>query len=110
MAYDEQLAARIRAALEGTDGLVEKKMFGGIGWTIHGNMATGAHNDGNMIIRCAKDQFEEIIARDGADAMRRGETKMTGWVVVDASAVADESSLQEWVEIGRAYAESLPPK
>jgi TfoX/Sxy family transcriptional regulator of competence genes len=110
MAYDEQMAARIRAALGDADGLVEKKMFGGIGWTLHGNMAVGVHNDGRMMVRCAKDDFAEVTSRDGANPMMRGDTPMTGWVLIDAETVEDSGTMQEWVEVGRSYAESLPPK
>jgi len=110
MAYDEALAARIRAALAGADGLVEKTMFGGIGWTIGGNMAAGAHNDGRLMIRCSKADFEAFLAEEGAVGMMRGGKALTGWVLVEPDAVADDAELDRWVGRGRDYAASLPPK
>jgi len=110
MPYDPKLAERIRAFLAATDGLDEKKMFGGIGWTIHGHMAAGAHHDGHLIIRCSKEDFVSLLDLPGARPMKRGETPMRGWVVVEAQAVTDDASLAEWLHRGRDYAASLPPK
>jgi len=110
MAYDPALADRIRDALAGTPGLVEKKMFGGIGWTVGGHMAAGAHNDGRLMIRCSKDDFAGFIAQEGAGGMQRGKTLMTGWVLVAPEAVDDQADLEMWVHRGRDYAASMPPK
>ena len=110
MPYDPVLADRIRTLLAGTPGLVEKKMFGGIGWTIGGHMACGAHNDLRLMIRCSKEDFPIFLEEPGADAMRRGETAVTGWVLVDADAVAKDEDLARWVDRGREHAASLPPK
>ncbi len=110
MPYDPSLAERIRARVAGTDGLVEKKMFGGIGWTVHGNMATGAHNDGNLMIRCSREDFEGLLSEDGALGLMRGGNAMTGWVLVEARAVADDAALDVWVERGLAHASSMPKK
>ncbi len=110
MPYDPKLAQRIRMFLAGTRGLDEKKMFGGIGWMIHGHMAAGAHSDGHLIIRCSKDDFISLLDLPGARAMKRGETPMRGWVVVDAAIVAEETALAEWLHRGCDYASSLPPK
>ena len=110
MPYDPQLAERIRNQLTDVPGLVERKMFGGVGWTIHGNMATGAHSDGNLMIRCSREDFPATIALPGALALMRGKTAMTGWVLVEAAAVVDDAALATWVQRGRAYAESLPAK
>lgn len=110
MAYDEVMAERIRSFLAGTDLLTEKKMFGGIGWMVGGHMAAGAHSDGKLMIRCAKDDFVDYISEPGAGGMKRGSTLMTGWVLVEADAVADDAGLELWVGRGRDYAASLPPK
>lgn len=110
MAYDPDLADRIRASIAGAPNLVEKKMFGGIGWTVGGHMAAGAHNDGSLMIRCSKEDFAAFIAEEGADGMQRGGKYMTGWVLVDADAVADDAELDRWVGRGRDYAASMPPK
>lgn len=110
MPYDPQLAARIRALLADVPLLTEKKMFGGIGWMVGGHMATGAHMDGRLMIRCAKDDFVDYLSESGADGMKRGESYMSGWVLIDPEAVADDAGLERWVGRGRDYAASLPPK
>lgn len=110
MPYDPVLAERVRTLLAGAPGLVERKMFGGIGWTLNGNMATGAHSDGSLMIRCSRDDFPTLITEPGAGPMLRGTTPMTGWVIIEASAVSTNDALEDWVSRGRAYAESLPPK
>ncbi len=110
MPYDPELADRIRERVDGTPGLVEKKMFGGIGWTIHGNMATGAHNDGKLMIRCSPEVFESYLAEEGAEGLMRGGKPMMGWVLVDPDAVADDADLDRWVERGIAHAAKMPVK
>jgi TfoX/Sxy family transcriptional regulator of competence genes len=110
MAYDPGLAERVRNLLTDVPGLNEKKMFGGIGWTIFGNMAAGAHSDGRLMIRCSKEQFEPLLAEPGADGMKKGGRNLTGWLLIDADAVTEDESLELWVGRGRAYAESLPRK
>ncbi|MCB9675381.1 MAG: TfoX/Sxy family protein [Alphaproteobacteria bacterium] len=110
MPYDPDLAERIRTHLAGTPGLVEKKMFGGIGWTVGGHMAAGAHSDGALMIRCAKEDFAAFIAEPGAAGMKRGETLMTGWVLIASASVATDAALHHWLDRGRGYAASLPPK
>ena len=110
MPYSEALAARIRSFLEGQEGLVEKKMFGGIGWTIRGNMACGAHKDGRLMIRCGREDFPGFIAEAGADAMKRGATPMTGWVLVDPEGLVEDTALHHWLARGRDYAAGLPAK
>ena len=110
MAFDPELADRVRSLLGDADALTEKRMFGGIGWTIGGNMAAGAHNDGRLMIRCAKQDFEEFLSEPGVEPMRKGTSSLTGWLLIDSNAVADDQSLARWVARGRAYAESLPRK
>ncbi|MFT5460480.1 MAG: hypothetical protein ACI9K2_006999 [Myxococcota bacterium] len=92
MPYDPALATRIRPLIEAAAGVVEKKMFGGIGSTIGGNMAVGAHSDGRMMIRCSKEAFPTLLEEPGADGLRRGTKYMTGWVLIDADAVADDAT------------------
>ncbi len=110
MAYDEGMAERIRQRVDDVEGLVERKMFGGIGWTVHGNMACGAHNDGRMMIRCGKDDFEGLCAEPGANPMIRGGKPMSGWVLIDAEVLDTEDAMDTWVGRGVAHARSMPPK
>ncbi len=111
MAYDEALAERIRTFLEDTPGLVERKMFGGIGWMIGGHMAAGAHSDGKLMIRSSKEDFPTFIAEHpGVNGMKRGDTVMTGWILIEPEVVHDETAFVHWVGRGRDYAAGLPPK
>ncbi len=110
MPYDEVLAERVRSFYADTTGLTERKMFGGIGWMIGGHMAAGAHKDGRLMIRCAKDDWQDWVEDEGAGGMMRGGRAMSGWILIDAATVADEQGLELWLERGRGYASALPPK
>ena len=110
MPYDPALADRIRSVLDGTDALTEKKMFGGVGFMIGGNMAAGAHSDGRLMVRVSKETSDELAERDGASLMVQGGRTMRGWVLVDPESVRDDEALAQWVGHGRDHAASLPPK
>lgn len=110
MPYSPELAARIRARMAGTPSLEERKMFGGIGWSIGGHIATGAHSDGRLMVRCSAADFPGFITEPGAAGMVHGGRIATGWVLIDATQVAEDAELHRWVDRGRAYAGSLPPK
>ncbi|TNE84006.1 MAG: TfoX family protein [Deltaproteobacteria bacterium] len=110
MPYDEALAERVRDLLAGENGLVEKKMFGGVGWTLHGNMACGAHSDGRLMVRAAPDDWAEWLEEPGVGGIERGGKPMRGWLLVDAAVVEDDAALRSWVGRGRDYARSLPAK
>lgn len=111
MPYDPNLADRIRALLEGAPGLVERKMFGGVGFMIQGNMAAGASSQGGLIVRTSKEESVALVqAEPGAALMEQRGRPMRGWVLVEADQVADDEALARWVRRGRAHACSLPPK
>ena len=110
MPYSEALAARVRTLLDKTPGLTEKKMFGGVGWMINGNMAVGAHSDGRLMVRCAKEDTADYTEEDGCNPMHQGGRAMRGWLLVDADVAASDSGLKTWVDRGRAFAQSLPAK
>ncbi|MCB9779201.1 MAG: TfoX/Sxy family protein [Alphaproteobacteria bacterium] len=110
MAYDEALAERVRDLLADAALLTEKKMFGGIGWMIGGHMACGVASSGGLIVRCSREDFDPLRSRPGADAMKRGDTPMTGWLIVDGDTVIDDAALAWWVGVGRAHASGMPPK
>lgn len=109
MAYDEGLAQRLREALEGTPGIVEKKMFGGLGFILAGNMAIGVSGD-ELMVRTGPDRFEEALAQPGAAIFDMAGRPMKGWITVAPEGVADDMALERWVEMGLAAARSLPPK
>ena len=110
MAYDEDLADRIRERVAGEDGLTEKRMFGGLAFLIDGNMAVSASGQGGMLLRVDPEQTEELVQapHTGRFVMRGRE--MDGWLRVDPEAVAADADLARWVDIGVAYARGLPAK
>jgi len=109
MAYDEGLAERIREVLDDQPGLFEKKMFGGVGFMLHGNMACGVNKD-DLIVRVGPDSYEEALNRTHAEEFDLTGRPMKGWVVVTPSGYEDDSDLESWVEEGVSFALSLPPK
>jgi TfoX/Sxy family transcriptional regulator of competence genes len=109
MAYDEALAARVRAAMAGRDGLSERKMFGGLCFMLHGNMFAGVES-GRVMLRVGAARFEAALARPGARPMDFTGRPMTGFVFVDASAVETDAGLCDWLQEALGYVETLPPK
>jgi hypothetical protein len=109
MAYDENLARRIRAEIGPLPGLVEKNMFGGVGFLVQGNMACGVHGD-DMIVRVGPARYDEALARPHVRVFDMTGRPMSGWVMVAAGGVAGAEDLRAWVEQGLEYALSLPAK
>ena len=110
MAYDEALAARIRMVQSDEPGLTEKKMFGGIGWMLDGNMAVGAGSKGQMILRVSKQTWNELLDGESYLPMEAKGRAMSGWLLVPAERVADDEALREIMQLGIDHARSLPPK
>jgi len=110
MAYDEELAARIRAQLDGRSGVSEKTMFGGLAFLAGGNMAVAASGQGGLLVRVDPAESDELVASTPAETMVMRGRAMPGWLRVDASDVAEDAALAEWVERGYGYASSLPAK
>ena len=110
MAYDEELADRIRELLATDHDVVEKKMFGGLAFLIGGHMSVSASGRGGLLLRCDPEETDALISRPhvGRFAMRGRE--MDGWLRVDAEAIETPEELERWVAIGVDYARSLPPK
>jgi TfoX N-terminal domain len=109
MAFDEKLADRIRKQLGRRRGLSEKKMFGGIGFMLNGNMCCGVHGV-EMIVRLAPEESEKALVRRHThifDIMGRA---MKGWILVRPAGLEPEAALAEWVGVGVQYASSLPAK
>ena len=108
MAYDEQLAARIRERLDARPDVTERKMFGGLGFMVGGNMAVAVMTTGGMIVRLEPEEARAAIAAgEGGPFGREGAKPMTGFVVVDPE---DDADLDRWVEAGANFAATLPPK
>ena len=110
MAYDEELAARIRALVAGEPSLTEKKMFGGLAFLVGGNMAVAASGQGGVLVRCDPAQSDNLVAKTDASLMEMRGREMQGWLRVDAEHVRTKRQLARWVKIGTAYARSLPAK
>ncbi len=110
MAYDEDLADRIREELAGQKGLTEKKMFGGLAFLIGGNMAVAASGQGGLLVRVDPEKSEKIVATTKAYPMEMRGQEMAGWLRVDSDAVRTKRQLQKWVREGTTYAASLPAK
>ena len=110
MAYDEALAGRIRALLASEPAVVEQKMFGGLAFLVHGNMAIAASGQGGILVRVDPAESEELVASSPATPMVMRGREMAGWLRVDAADVAGDADLARWAERGTAYARSLPPK
>lgn len=110
MAYDEALAARIRALVAGETGLSEKKMFGGLAFLVDGNMAVSASGQGGLLLRVDPADTDGLVAGSPAYvAVMRGRP-MPGWLRVDSVDVEDDTALAECVGRCVAFARSLPAK
>lgn len=110
MAYDEELAARIREHVSG-EPVVEQKMFGGLAFLLGGHMAVAASGKGGLMVRVEPDQTAELLEEPGAAPFEMGgRGGMKGWLRVSTEAIADDAVLARWIERGLGYARSLPPK
>ena len=108
MAYSEELAARIREAVGLRPAVTERKMFGGLGWMVNGNMAVGAMSDGGLLVRLSAEEAEAAWREPGAGPFgREGAKPMRGFVRVE---VDDDTDLSSWIEAGLNHAATLPPK
>ena len=110
MAYDEQLAERIRELVAGEARLTEKKMFGGLAFLVAGNMAIAASGQGGALVRVDPATSDELVATTNARPMEMRGRSMPGWLRVDSAEVRTKRQLERWVRIGVGYARSLPPK
>jgi hypothetical protein len=110
MAYDEDLAARIRELVTDEAALSEKKMFGGLAFLIGGNMAVAASGGGGLMVRVDPDQSDALVSTTPATVMVMRGRPMSGWLYLETAAVAAAGELEEWVGRGVSFARSLPPK
>lgn len=110
MAYDEHLADRIREAVEGEPGLGEKRMFGGLAFLVHGNMAVAASSQGGLLLRSDPADAETLTGQPHVSRMVMRGRAMDGWLRVGTEALASDEELRHWVDVGLDHARSLPPK
>lgn len=106
-AASDALADHLRPLLPG---LLEKKMFGGVGFMLNGNMAIGTTAKGALLVRIDPTRQAEARARPGAYEMHMGPRPMTGFIAVDPETLASEAALHGWIDYALTYAETLPPK
>ena len=109
MAYDEELADRIRQLTSGVSGVTEKKMFGGIAFMVNGNMACGPIKNG-LMVRVGPDVYEEALKQPEASELGFTGRPMRGMIEVGNEALADDELLEDWVQRGIDFASSLPSK
>ena len=110
MAYDEDLADRIRELVAGENGLTEKKMFGGLVFLISGNMAVAASGQGGILVRVDPTASARLLSTTPAHPMVMRGRPMKGWLRVDPEHVREKRQLARWVERGVSFARSLPRK
>ena len=110
MAYDEQLAERLRRLVAGEDGVSERRMFGGLAFLIHGNMAIAASGQGGLLVRVDPKESDELVSATAAEPMEMRGRQMAGWLRVEAADVVADDDLGAWARRGVAYASTLPPK
>jgi TfoX/Sxy family transcriptional regulator of competence genes len=110
VAYDEELADRIRRLIGEEPGLTEKRMFGGLAFLINGNMSVSASGQGGLLLRVDPEQTEALLERPHAESFVMRGRAMDGWLRVDVDGTSGDDELERWVRIGVAYARSLAPK
>jgi TfoX N-terminal domain len=110
MAYDEDLANRIRELIGDEPGLTEKKMFGGLAFLVGGNMSVAASGQGGLMVRCDPEQTDALTKKRHAKPFEMRGREMDGWLRVDDDGLRTKRELEPWVRIGVDYARSLPPK
>ena len=110
MAYDEDLAHRIRALMAAEDGVTEQRMFGGLAFLIGGNMSVAASGHGGLMVRVDPDEGETLVDDPYVEPMVMRGRAMSGWLRVGSDAVPTDAELEPWVRRGVAYARSLPAK
>jgi TfoX/Sxy family transcriptional regulator of competence genes len=110
VAYDEDLANRVRELIAGEPELTEKRMFGGLAFLVAGNMAVAASGQGGLMVRVDPEATDALVDKPHAGPFEMRGRPVRGWLRVDADGVQTKRQLEPWVRRGVAYARSLPPK
>jgi TfoX/Sxy family transcriptional regulator of competence genes len=110
MAYDEDLADRIRELLGDQTGITEQRMFGGLAFLVRGHMAVSASGRGGLMVRVDPNDSDALVAKTAARPMVMRGREMAGWLRVPSEHVRTKRALRTWVDRGTGYARSLPPK
>lgn len=109
MPYNEELAARVAKNMTEVPGMVEKKMFGGIGYMIDGNMSIGTHRDA-LMVRVGLDAYEDCLAQPGARVMDFTGRVMKGWVTIPMEFAETDEQVRYWINRSLEFVTTLPAK
>ena len=110
MAYDEDLAYRIRALIAGDPDVTEKRMFGGLAFLVGGQMSVAASGQGGLMVRIDPRDADALLTEPHTRPFEMRGRELQGWLRVDAHGLRTDRQLEPWVRRGVAYARSLPPK
>lgn len=110
MAYDEDLANRIRELVSAQPGVSERKMFGGLAFLVGGHLSVAAGGRGGLMVRVDPEHGDALLAKPHAKPFEMRGRPLQGWLRIDGNGVRTKRQLERWVERGVAYARSLPPK
>jgi len=110
VAYDEDLANRIRELIASEPDLSEQTMFGGLAFLVGGHMSVAASGQGGLMVRVDPEQTDVLLAKPHAQPFEMRGRPMQGWLRVDAEGVRTKRQLEPWVRRGVAYARTLPSK
>jgi len=110
MAYDEDLANRLRELLAEEPGVTEKRMFGGLAFLVGGHLSVAASGRGGLMVRIDPDETDALLAKPHAGPFEMRGRAVQGWLRIDDDGVRTRRGLEPWVRRGVAYARSLPPK
>ena len=110
MAYDEDLADRVRELISGEHGVVEKRMFGGLAFLIDGNMSVCVSGQGGLMVRVPREDTEKLLSREHVEPMVMAGRETRGWLRVSVDGIKTKRQLASWVSRGLDYAKSLPAK
>jgi TfoX/Sxy family transcriptional regulator of competence genes len=110
MAYDQELADRVRECVEQVPDVTEKQMFGGLAFMVGGNMAVAASGQGGLLLRCDPAETEALVEKPHASRFEMRGREMDGWLRIAPEGVQTQRDLERWVAVGVAYARSLPVK
>jgi TfoX/Sxy family transcriptional regulator of competence genes len=108
MAYDEDLANRIRELIAAEPDVTEKRMFGGLAFLVSGNMSVAASGQGGLMVRVEPEETDKLLSKPHTRPMEMRGREMQGWVRVDDEGVRTKRQLEPWVRRGVAFARSLP--
>lgn len=109
MPFDESLASRIRDALTRQKNIEEKKMFGGVGFLLHGNMLVGVWKD-SLIVRVGPECYQDALLEPHVREFDITGRPMKGWVLVEPEGVEDDDQMKDWIDRAMDFVESLPEK